>query len=47
MAAHEGSEWQGRHTAERLDDIKGHINRLREFMLNSKDTNTDAAADPT
>jgi two-component system chemotaxis response regulator CheB len=47
MAAHEGSEWQARHTAERLDDIKGHINRLREFMLNTKDANTDAAADPT
>ena len=36
MASHEGSKWQARQTAERLDDIKGHINRLREFMLSSE-----------
>jgi two-component system chemotaxis response regulator CheB len=41
MAAREGSEWQARHTTERLDDIKGHINRLREFMLNTKDAGPD------
>lgn len=45
MAAHEGSEWQARHTTERLDDIKGHINRLREFMLSTKDASPDGSSD--
>ena len=49
MASHEGTKWQAKHTSERLDDIKGHINRLREFMLNNRDTSpsTPATEDDT
>ncbi|RZK52046.1 MAG: chemotaxis protein CheB, partial [Hymenobacter sp.] len=36
MATHEGSKWQAQQTAERLGDLKNHINRLREFMLSSE-----------
>jgi two-component system chemotaxis response regulator CheB len=37
MATREGAPSHGRQTTERLDDIKNHINRLREFMLNGGD----------
>jgi two-component system chemotaxis response regulator CheB len=37
MAGHDKSRWQVRQMAERLDELKGHINRLREFMLNGSD----------
>ena len=46
MAKHEGPQWQAKNAIERLDDIKGHINRLREFMLHSRDTNPTAATEP-
>ncbi|MGI4862638.1 MAG: chemotaxis protein CheB [Janthinobacterium lividum] len=36
MASHGGAKWQAQQTSERLDAIKGHINRLREFMLSSE-----------
>ncbi len=36
IASHEDSQWQAKNAAERLDDIKGHINRLREFMLSNE-----------
>jgi len=37
MAGHDKGRWQNRKVAERLDQLKGHINRLREFMLNGSD----------
>jgi hypothetical protein len=37
MAAHNGTRWQAGNAAARHDDIKTHINRLREFMLNGSD----------
>jgi two-component system chemotaxis response regulator CheB len=46
MAAHEGSQWQARSTAERLDEIKEHINRLREFMLKGWNKPADMAEAP-
>ena len=37
MAGHGKDRWQSRQAAERIDDLKSHINRLREFMLNGSD----------
>ena len=42
MATHEGVHWRTQQAAERLDDLKNHINRLREFMLNGQEGRPDA-----
>lgn len=45
MASHGEGHWSVQQ-AERVEEIKRHINRLREFLLNGGDTNPSKAAEP-
>jgi len=45
MASHGEGHWSVQQ-AERVEEIKRHINRLREFLLNGSDTNPSKAAEP-
>ena len=43
MDAHSGAKWHTEQTTERLMHLKGHINRLRQFILGNHEHNGDTA----
>ena len=43
-AAHDQGHWQTQQAAERLGDIKSHINHLRKFMLMGSDKSPNPPA---
>jgi len=46
MASHGDGQWSVQQ-AERVEEIKRHINRLREFLLNGGDSSNGKSAEPT
>ena len=42
MAARDESPWASQQV-ERLDNLKGHVNRMREFLVNGSSDGDDAA----